>query len=319
MHTHDKRHERDDEQPVPVNLGFNSPDAAPRRRLRSAITTEIKSLHGPRDDLRHHDEPDRARRLHTVLDFAGEAELLRQLHGDGLDALEHDRQPDHTGNQDGGEGRLGPRHPAGGPNALTNLREHVEEHEAPGGTAGPRVRTVNSILCFQRDTTMSRRSERPQRRPAGGGRRTGRRRARPDGCPVLRTSPAEGSQMSWPPSVAQLLSGQPDEDGLERGLGHGQVGQREPAGFGRLDHPRDQAIRAAHLEFDAVGEGARPRDALEPALEDRGQLIGSPAALTVTMVSAPTLRLSSLGVSRARILPWSMMATRLQSLSASSM
>ena len=45
----------------------------------------------------------------------------------------------------------------------------------------------------------------------------------------------------------------------------------------------------------------------------------SPAAFTVTIVSAPTLRLRPSGVSRARIRPWSMMATRPQSRSASSM
>ena len=66
---------------------------------------------------------------------------------------------------------------------------------------------------------------------------------------------AEGwSPKSWPPSVAQLLSGQPDEDGLERGLGHGEVGQRETARFGGLDHPRDEAIGTADLQLDAVGD-----------------------------------------------------------------
>ena len=45
----------------------------------------------------------------------------------------------------------------------------------------------------------------------------------------------------------------------------------------------------------------------------------SPVVFTVTIVSAPTVRLSFAGVSRARTLPWSMIATRPQSRSASSM
>jgi len=46
---------------------------------------------------------------------------------------------------------------------------------------------------------------------------------------------------------------------------------------------------------------------------------GVPAVFTVTMVSAPMPCLSWAGVSRARIFPWSMMATRSHSWSASSM
>ncbi len=63
------------------------------------------------------------------------------------------------------------------------------------------------------------------------------------------------AQTSWPPSVAQVLSGQSDEHGLQRGLGHREVGQGEAARLGRLDHPRDQAIGTVDLEFHPAGNG----------------------------------------------------------------
>ncbi len=63
-------------------------------------------LGGAREHLGHGHEPDRAGRLHAVLDLAGVAELLGKLQGDGLDALEHDADGDDAGHEDGGERRL---------------------------------------------------------------------------------------------------------------------------------------------------------------------------------------------------------------------
>ena len=86
------------------------------------------ALGGAGDDLRDGDEPHRARRLHAVLDLAGEPELLRQGHGHRLDALEHDRDADDAGDEHGGERRLAGTSAAAA-DALTDRREHVEEHE----------------------------------------------------------------------------------------------------------------------------------------------------------------------------------------------
>ena len=62
----------------------------------------------------------------AVLDLLGVAELLDQRQGDGLDALEDDRQPDDAGHERAGERGL-----AAGPaaDALADLREHVGEDE----------------------------------------------------------------------------------------------------------------------------------------------------------------------------------------------
>ena len=86
------------------------------------------ALDGARQDLGHGDQPHRARRLDAVLDLPGVAELLRQRHGHGLDALEHDRDADDAGDEDRGERRLADP-AAATPDALADGREHVQEHE----------------------------------------------------------------------------------------------------------------------------------------------------------------------------------------------
>ena len=63
------------------------------------------------------------------------------------------------------------------------------------------------------------------------------------------------------------------------------------------------AVAPSISPFEHVGEGAR----------------GRRSAVTVTLVSMPVERLRFSGVSRASTTPWSMMASRLQSWSASSM
>ena len=85
------------------------------------------TLHRAGRDLAHRDQTHRQRRQHPVLDLLGVAELLDHRQGDRLDALEHDRQPDDTGHEHGGERRLAAG--ASAADALADLREHVEEHE----------------------------------------------------------------------------------------------------------------------------------------------------------------------------------------------
>ncbi len=75
------------------------------------------------------DEPDGARRLDPVLNFAGEPELLRQRHGDGLNALEHDGESDHPRHENGGKGRFGPGD-ARSADALSDFGKHIEKDEA---------------------------------------------------------------------------------------------------------------------------------------------------------------------------------------------
>ena len=208
-----------------------------------------------------------------------------------------------------------PGTPLAGADALSDLGEHVEEHEAQKEWLDQRTYRELDLVLPQHDQVASNSGERD---PAGCRRRAARRR------PLdATTRRAEcGDRMlptSSPTSVAEVLSGKADEDSLQRRLGHGQVGERESPGLSRFDHAGYQSFRAAHLELDAAGDRTGLRQAFETAREGSARRSESPAAFTVTMVSAPTLRLSSAGVSRARILPWSMMATRSQSLSASSM
>ena len=74
--------------------------------IGKTTTAAITPWTAPGEHLGDRDQPDRARRLDAILDLAGVAELGRELQGDRLDALEHDRDRDDAGNQDRREGRL---------------------------------------------------------------------------------------------------------------------------------------------------------------------------------------------------------------------
>ncbi len=93
----------------------------------------------------------------------------------------------------------------------------------------------------------------------------------------------------------------------------------EPAALRRYDDARDEPVAALHVQLDPSVHVAGAGDALHLAGQQLGEQAGYAGRLHVTTVSAPMLCLSAAGVSRARILPWSMMATRSQSRSASSM
>src|SRR5208282_6628392 len=77
----------------------------------------------------------------------------------------------------------------------------------------------------------------------------------------------------WLPSVAQILSGQPDEDRLERGLSDGEIRQREAGRLRGLDHARDEPLRAVDVQLDPVGDLTRPCEPLEVLAEGVGQLL----------------------------------------------
>src|SRR6476469_3571413 len=95
------------------------------------------------------------------------------------------------------------------------------------------------------------------------------------------------------PSLPVLPAGEVEEDGLEA---------------------RRQARRVAHGQAEP---GGLLHELGEHAFGTRGA--GSPSTVTVISVSAPCLCFSSAGVSTASALPWSMIATRSQRTSASSM
>jgi hypothetical protein len=124
-----QRHEGDDQRPVKVDLRLHALGVDDRGD-REDDGGGDEALAGSGDDLRDGHQPDRTRRLDAVLDLTGEAELLGELHGDGLDPLKHDGEPDHPGYEHRGERRLGAGHAAGGTDALSDLREDVEEDEA---------------------------------------------------------------------------------------------------------------------------------------------------------------------------------------------
>src|ERR1019366_3395207 len=139
-----------------------------------------ESLRAAGEHLRDSDQPDSAGGLHAVFDFAGETELLRQLHGYRLDALEHDGKPDDARNEDSGKRRLSPGE-AGGSDALPDLRKHVEKHEAQEerlhqGANGE----LDEVLAQHHEVAQDERVERRPTRRRGGtsgrGRHASRRR-----------------------------------------------------------------------------------------------------------------------------------------------
>jgi hypothetical protein len=119
--------------------------------------------------------------------------------------------------------------------------------------------------------------------------------------------------------LPELPAGEVDEDRLEARFGDGEVGDAEARSLGRGGDPGDEAGFAPDVELEAVLGAPCAGDAGDLARERAFERFRSPVVFTVTIVSAPTVCLSFAGVSRARTLPWSMIATRPQSRSASSM
>ena len=144
---------------------------------------------------------------------------------------------------------------AGRADALTDLREDVKEDEAKEeGLHQGAHDELDPVLAENQEVAPD---EGTEGSPAGRRGRAGR--------PQLDVTRGRGSRRTfqgraswWLPSVAQVLSGQPDEHCLERGLGDVQVGQRETGRLRRFDDPGHQAFRAPHLELDAALNGASP-------------------------------------------------------------
>ena len=68
-----------------------------------------QALDRPGHDLLEGDQIDRQGSRHAVLDLPGVAELLHERQRDGLDALEHDRQAQHAGDEGRGVDAARPR------------------------------------------------------------------------------------------------------------------------------------------------------------------------------------------------------------------
>ncbi len=121
--------------------------------------------------------------------------------------------------------------------------------------------------------------------------------------------------------VAEVAAGERDEDVLQADVPGGQAGQRPSLAIELVEQGGDRAMR--------LGDGQRVAVALGPGGEDRVEAeerfgverAPSPAASRAnsTMWSPPSRAISSAGDPMAMILPWSMIATRSQSRSASSM
>ncbi len=121
-HPPGERGQREQRQPVDVQVHRRRRDDVGDREHEQGGEQRVEH---PRDDLLHADRLRRQRGEDAVLDLLRVAELLDQGQSDGLDPLEHDRQPDHPGDERAGERRLaGPAS-----NALADLREDVGEHE----------------------------------------------------------------------------------------------------------------------------------------------------------------------------------------------
>src|SRR3954453_12173435 len=75
-----------------------------------------------------------------------------------------------------------------------------------------------------------------------------RRASRQPACGQVRARSARWG--SWRQSFAEVLSGEVDEDGLERGLGDGEVGDLEAVTLGDAEHEREDPGLRLHLDDD---------------------------------------------------------------------
>src|SRR5581483_11141523 len=222
----------------------------------------------------------RTGRLHPVFDLPGVAELLGESHGNGLDALEHDRDPDHACDEHGREGGLARRTTAAA-DTLADRRKDVEEREHEQEGLHERAgHELTEVLAQHGEVALKQRDQR---------------------------SPAR-------------LGGRPD-------LG-GDLAVRDRAGLRAGGHGCHQSRNSLPVRLmntvSSVGSvtdrSAKSNPLADATRSTSASRSGAPRSIrTVTIVSAPTDRFSACGVSRARMRPWSMIATRSQSWSASSM
>src|ERR1700722_5177964 len=309
-------HHGHDDEPVEIDLGLDA-GSMDNRCNGEHDDGRDQPLGTSGDDLRNGDQPDWTGSLHPVLDFSGESEFLRQLHGDGLNALEHDGEAHHTGNQDGGEGRLRPGDPAGRTDALTDLREDIEKHEAEKEWLDQSSDgEFDQVFPHHHQVAHDEGAESGPTGRGGGAGRGQRYVMRRHASETLsgsgiRSGGRHQSRRSFPVSPMNTVS--------RVGSATERSAREKPpdsAASTTLGTKRSEPCRWSSTPPSTVLVRVTP-SSRRVKLSARAS--GSPSALTVTMVSAPTLCLRADGVSRARILPWSMMATRPHSLSASSM
>ena len=239
-----------------------TPGAWTTAAIGNTISAASSPCTAPESTFATRDQPDRARRLHAVLDLAGVAELLSHQHRDRLDALEHDRDPDDARDEHGGERRLG-HLAAAAADPLADRGEHVEEHEHEQERLDQRA--DHELAEVLRSTTRSRRiSASSAERLAAIVERVGsivmrawRRRA--GGCG------GRGHQSR------SSLPGEVDEDGLEARLGDRQVGEVEAAALGRVYDPRHEPLGALDMQLDAAVDHARVRDLADLASQALGE------------------------------------------------
>ncbi len=91
-----QRHHGQDDQPVQIDVGLDA-GGVDHRGDGQDDDGRDDPLGAAGEHLGDGDQPDRAGGLDPVLDLTGEAELLGQLHGHRLDALEHDGKPTTPG------------------------------------------------------------------------------------------------------------------------------------------------------------------------------------------------------------------------------
>ena len=264
----------------------STPAAWTTDAMGRTMMAEMTPWMAPDRTLAHRHQPDRARRLDPVLDLAGEPELLGHLQRHRLDALEHDRDPHHAGDEHGGERRLArarPLHRRRRPGRSWGRRRG---RRSTAETAAPRCGRTNSTKCF-RSTTRSRSISAP---------RAIRLAERPSGSAWAvaigpRARAGAGSRSSS--SVAQLPAGEVDEHGLE-------ASARPPRGraprsrrLGRRHQPGEQAgpcpctcsstppsaARRAGDAFDVLGAGARGQLARVAGRPDGDDGVGPDALL----------------------------------------
>ncbi len=204
----------------------STPLAWTTEAMGSTMMAEIRPCTAPERTLAMATSQMGHGRLHPVLDLAGEAELLGHDQRHRLHALEEDGDPHHAGDQQGGEGRLGHRTPAAA-DALADLREHVEEDEAEQERLDQHPdHELDEVLAQHHQVPED---QRPQGDAAGVERRAGGPGLQHDGDRWRRCRRCS--------SVPQLLAGEIDEDGLQRGLGHREVEHGEPGLLGRRRPP----------------------------------------------------------------------------------
>src|ERR1019366_583498 len=214
-------------------------------------------------------------------------------------ALEHDRDPDDPGHEHSREGRLGRprRRPTAGAPAsdpLSDRGKHVQEHEHEQKRLHERANhELGEVLAQDHQVAQH---ERHERRAAGG--EGGARWLDRDACPARGGWCGGGghqSRSSLPVRLMKTVS--------RLGSDTDRSASSKPAASAALTTRGTR--RSASLTCSSTPPSITRvfvTSEISPASRSASACV-SPSARTVTIVSAPTERLSASGLSRARILP----------------